>query len=223
VRVNYIARWNGSSWAALGSGMIWSVRALALSGNGDVYAGGDFTRAGDKYASYFALWHPPGQDTPTPSVLATATATPPPAPTINATATTTATPTGTATPTRTACPIQFTDVPADSTFYPFIQCLACRGLLGGYADGTFRPGNAVTRGQLAKLVANAAGWTEPVTGPTFSDVAPGSTFYAYVERAAAHGAVGGYADGTFRPGNTATRGQTAKIVSNAFFAGCPMP
>lgn len=111
--------------------------------------------------------------------------------------------------------MQFTDVQEGSTFYPFVRCLACRGILSGYSDGTFRPGNNVTRGQLAKIVSNAAGWDEPVSGQTFSDVAPGSTFYEYIERAAAHGAIGGYSDGTFRPGNNATRGQISKVVSNA--------
>lgn len=120
-------------------------------------------------------------------------------------------PTTTATP----CTIQFTDAPAGSTFYTYIRCLACRGILGGYSDNTFHPSSDVTRGQLAKIASNAAGWSEPVSGQTFSDVAPGSTFYEYVERAAANGAIGGYSDGTFRPGNNATRGQISKVVSNA--------
>jgi len=111
--------------------------------------------------------------------------------------------------------VSFSDVPAGHTFYPYVQCLACRGILGGYADGTFRPGNDVTRGQLAKIVSNAAGFNEPVTGQTFSDVAPDSTFYVYIERMARRGMIGGYQDGTFRPGNNATRGQIAKIASNA--------
>jgi hypothetical protein len=42
VRANYIAKWDGSSWSALGAGMNGSVRALAVSGS-DVYAGGTFT------------------------------------------------------------------------------------------------------------------------------------------------------------------------------------
>src|SRR5207244_1526278 len=38
---NQIAKWNGSSWSALGSGMNSTVSALAVSGS-DVYAGGDY-------------------------------------------------------------------------------------------------------------------------------------------------------------------------------------
>jgi glucose/arabinose dehydrogenase len=126
-----------------------------------------------------------------------------------------ASPTPIVSPTAVACEVQFSDVAAGSTFYSFVQCLACRGVLGGYEDGTFRPGAGITRGQLAKLVSNAAGYDESVTGQTFSDVPPGSTFYPYIERIAAGGVVGGYEDGTFRPGGPATRGQIAKVLSNA--------
>jgi ribosomal protein L30/L7E len=118
------------------------------------------------------------------------------------------------------CNIQFSDVPAGSTFYQYVQCLACRGILGGYADGAFRPNSPATRGQISKIVANAAGYDEPVSGQTFTDVMPDSPFYPYIERMVGRDVIGGYADGTFRPNNNATRGQVAKIVSNAFFPNC---
>jgi hypothetical protein len=57
VNVNCIARWNGGSWSALGSGMGGSaypnVYALAVSG-GTLYAGGGFTTAGGKVSAYVA-------------------------------------------------------------------------------------------------------------------------------------------------------------------------
>jgi hypothetical protein len=51
-------------------------------------------------------------------------------------------------------------------------------------------------------------------------VPPDSPFYPFVERMVLHGAISGYADGTFHPGAKATRGQTAKIVANSFFPNC---
>jgi hypothetical protein len=124
--------------------------------------------------------------------------------------------------------INFSDVPSGNTFYANIRCLACRGVLGGYADGTFRPGNNLTRGQIAKVVSNAAGYVEPPGTPIFEDVPATNTFYEWVQRLSRRGHMGGYPCGLvpqepcgannlpyFRPFANATRGQLAKIVASA--------
>ncbi|MDQ3707555.1 MAG: S-layer homology domain-containing protein [Chloroflexota bacterium] len=190
--------------------------------------------------------------TATPSVTPNSTNAPTASPTATArqpessptapgkTATTTATKatTATGTATTTACSLQFADLPDGSTFQPFALCLACKGILSGYrcgghgepCDGRnspyFRPSSLVTRGQIAKIVANAVGLTGAPGAQLFEDVPPGAPFYSYVNRLAALGVMGGYACGGpdepcgagnlpyFRPDNNATRGQIAKIVSN---------
>lgn len=117
----------------------------------------------------------------------------------------------------------FADVPLDHTFYGHIETAFSHGIIGGYPCGGenepcpgsyFRPGNDITRGQIAKLVVLSKGWQlqDPQT-PTFSDVPRGSTFYTYIETAVTHGVVGGYQDGTFRPGNNATRAQLSKMLA----------
>ena len=61
VIANSVAKWNGSSWSALGSGIIGNnipgvfsgVSALAVSGN-DLYVGGRFTTAGGQAATNIA-------------------------------------------------------------------------------------------------------------------------------------------------------------------------
>ncbi|MFN8816482.1 MAG: GC-type dockerin domain-anchored protein [bacterium] len=53
---NRIARWNGSAWSPLGSGMNNAVNALAMLPNGDLVAGGDFLTAGGVVAPYLARW-----------------------------------------------------------------------------------------------------------------------------------------------------------------------
>jgi hypothetical protein len=57
INANYIARWDGNSWNALGSGMSPNslVMALAMSGT-NLYAGGVFTNAGGISANYIAKW-----------------------------------------------------------------------------------------------------------------------------------------------------------------------
>jgi hypothetical protein len=108
----------------------------------------------------------------------------------------------------------FVDVAVGSTFYPYIEALYAQGLISGYEDGTFRPSDIVTRGQVAKVVVRASGLPlENPAQPSFSDVAQGSVFYRYIETARANDIVSGYPDGTFRPSASATRGQIAKIVN----------
>ena len=56
VSANYIAKYDGSNWSALGSGMNGSVCAFAVSGS-YLYAGGYFTTAvGVSYTNYIAKW-----------------------------------------------------------------------------------------------------------------------------------------------------------------------
>jgi len=57
VAANRIARWNGSAWSALGSGMNGEVTALAVMPNGDLVAGGWFTTAGGVPANRVARWN----------------------------------------------------------------------------------------------------------------------------------------------------------------------
>ncbi|HUU97582.1 MAG TPA: hypothetical protein VM487_17745 [Phycisphaerae bacterium] len=59
LEVNGIARWDGSTWSALGSGVDGGVWTLMVfdDGNGPaLYAGGDFQEAGGVAADYIARW-----------------------------------------------------------------------------------------------------------------------------------------------------------------------
>ena len=174
-----------------------------------------------------------GQSVHTP--IPTSAATNTPAYGNGQTATAVAQLTGTPQPPCTNC--SFTDVPQNSTFYPFITCLACQGIVSGYPDGTFRPGNNVTRGQLSKIVSNSAPFNDPIpsTQQTFADVPNSNAFWLWIERMAGHNVINGYPCGGagepcdpqnrpyFRWGSNATRGQTSKIVANTFFPSCDLP
>jgi hypothetical protein len=113
---------------------------------------------------------------------------------------------------------RFSDVAASNEFASYIETAYANGLVSGYADGTFRPTSNVTRGQLAKIVVQAAKLklANPAT-PTFSDVSAGSAFYRYIETAYSHGLLSGYPDGTFRAGDEANRGQVSKVTMKAAF------
>ncbi len=60
VSANQIARWNGATWSALGTGTGSTINALAVynDGNGEaLYAGGGFTTAGGGSANRIAKWN----------------------------------------------------------------------------------------------------------------------------------------------------------------------
>ena len=180
--------------------------------------------------------------TNTPTMISTFSVTRTPTPPLS-----TGTPADTATAMPTECPVQFTDVRIGSTFFDFIWRVADRGIIDGYPCGGlgepcgddnlpyFRPNANITRGQISKIVSEAAGYANPPGDQQFEDVQPGSTFYTWIWRLAARGVMAGYPCGEpgepcgsgnlpyFRPGANATRGQVSKIVANAFFPDCYTP
>lgn len=54
---NRIARWDGTAWHPLGSGMDGAVFSLAALPNGELVAGGRFTHAGGVAANHIARWN----------------------------------------------------------------------------------------------------------------------------------------------------------------------
>ena len=191
--------------------------------------------------------------TPTRTVTRTPTPTKTPCPLCTATPTRTPTRTPTHTPTcgpvgptPTHCALTFVDVPTSNPFYSFVRCLVCRQIISGYQCGGpgepcpgqyFRPNATITRGQLAKIVASSANYTNPIPSrqQSFADVPPSQPFWLWIERTYAYGVVNGYDCGGlgepcdaiarpyFRPGANATRGQIAKIVVTAAGFLDPVP
>ena len=118
-------------------------------------------------------------------------------------------------------------LPPDYTFHRYITCLVCNGTMSGYSDGTFRPQNDITRGQIAKVVSNAANLQDDPGPQIYADVDANNPFYTWVNRLTTRGYVSGYPCGPphepcdelqrpyFHPNGAATRGQLSKIVSNA--------
>ena len=85
-----------------------------------------------------------------------------------------------------------------------------QGFLTRYEDISDLDVN-MTRGLVAKLAANALGLSAPGTYGTFTD-----TDSPYVEALCAAGIVGGYPDGTYRPGASISRAEIAAIVNRIY-------
>ena len=89
-----------------------------------------------------------------------------------------------------------------------------KGLIKGYADGSFKPNNNVTRAEFVIMMNNALGF-ETAEDISFADVKAGDWYYNAVAKAVAAGYSKGYADGTFKPGATITRAEAAVMIANA--------
>lgn len=112
--------------------------------------------------------------------------------------------------------LPFSDI-AGTTHEQAIVAVVEADIASGFPDGTFRPGDGVTRGQMAAFLDRALDlpvW-EPTEPLPFPDVA-GTTHEASIFAVAQAGIASGFPDGTFRPGATVTRGQMATFIRNAF-------
>jgi hypothetical protein len=114
----------------------------------------------------------------------------------------------------------FPDVPATHPHYAAITDLASRGIIGGYINGNFGPGDPVTRQQFAKMIVLTSGY--PVSESDvcyFVDVekSGGSSFYPdnYVAVAAAHQITTGITPTTFSPTSHITRYQVISMAVRA--------
>lgn len=109
---------------------------------------------------------------------------------------------------------QWTDI-TDATWVNTYKVTAAQAatVSDGYTDGTFRPKQAVTRGQFAKFTVDGFGVaTKNSATPTFSDVSKSSTFYIWIEGGYAAKILSGFTDGTYRPNSTITRQQSNNIL-----------
>ncbi len=96
-------------------------------------------------------------------------------------------------------------------FY-YAEYLKARNIANGYPDGSFHPTASISRGEYAKLLVTAMGWTIDTSGgPHFSDVPTTNTFYGHIETSYHHNAITGYPDGTFKPNNNVSRAEASKI------------
>jgi sugar lactone lactonase YvrE len=101
----------------------------------------------------------------------------------------------------------FDDVPTDHPFFKEIEWMVDLGITTGYPDGTFRPGDIVSRQAMSAFMYRAAEeptFTPPGT-PTFDDVGAGHPFYKAIEWMADEGISTGYPDDTYRPTAAVTR------------------
>jgi hypothetical protein len=96
----------------------------------------------------------------------------------------------------------------------FIRALVSMNLTRGFADGSYKPDQAMTRAQYAALVAAAFNPTAKRPAPEFTDVPKDFWAYKSIQQAAQGGFVGGFNDRTFRPQQNVQRLQVIVSLVN---------
>ncbi len=119
----------------------------------------------------------------------------------------------------------FADVPTTYWSYKHVEYLNEQNVVAGYADGLYRPGNWVTRDQMAVYIARAivdprgeeglASYVPPAD-PTFPDVPVDYWARRHIEFLHERGVVVGHPDGLYRPGWRVSRDQMAVYIARAF-------
>ena len=106
----------------------------------------------------------------------------------------------------------FTDVPDSFWAADLIRQAAQKGLVTGFADGSFRPNEPVTRAQFVVMLWRMAGSPAPAAEASFTDVKTGDWFAKAVAWASEKGYVTGAGAGIFKPNGQITREQAMAIL-----------
>ncbi|QDH20345.1 tandem-95 repeat protein [Saccharibacillus brassicae] len=114
----------------------------------------------------------------------------------------------------------YTDVAASYWANAYIAHLQEAGIMTGDGSGKFRPGDAITRGELAALIAKWKALAPAQAGPAASDLA-GHWARSNISAVMEAGFMTGYPDGTFKPNRALTRAE-AVVALNKLFGRPPL-
>lgn len=107
----------------------------------------------------------------------------------------------------------FSDVKDTEYYSEPVNVLSGLGVIAGFPDGTFKPGDNVTRAQMATMITAALGIPVKGSGATgFSDVPASHWASGYIAYAVSVGFVAGYPDKTFKPENPVSYNEALTMI-----------
>lgn len=109
----------------------------------------------------------------------------------------------------------FSDISGSTQYQAAIKDLQSKGVIEGYADGTFKPKSGINRAEFLKILLESRGEVDLDGSNCFPDVT-NQWFARYVCAAKEEGIVAGYPDGTFGPEKQITFVEASKMLSLAY-------
>lgn len=98
-----------------------------------------------------------------------------------------------------------------------VEKMVKKGIVTGFEDGTFRPGQAVTRAEFTALAAKAFK-LDSAAESAFADCAPSDWYTPFVSAAYGAGLVTGNGNGSFSPNSPITREDCCVILCRALMS-----
>jgi Leucine-rich repeat (LRR) protein len=121
--------------------------------------------------------------------------------------------------TKTYTTSSFNDVNADSAYRPYIEWAYSKGIIQGIGSNQFAPDKAITREEIADIIANfvkACGYTLPVTREVtiYADASSiGRTYKTAVTTMQQAGIMMGGTSNKFNPKSNATRAEVSSMLN----------
>ncbi|MDP3386283.1 MAG: S-layer homology domain-containing protein [Eubacteriales bacterium] len=108
--------------------------------------------------------------------------------------------------------VEFSDI-RDTKYEEAVEFLSAYKIINGYPDGTFRPDQPITRGEVSKIATYMLGYGDFAKNMEsyYTDM-EGHWATRYVDIANAFDIVQGYLDGTFGPDNNITYSEAVTMV-----------
>lgn len=111
---------------------------------------------------------------------------------------------------------KFKDVKENAWHAPYIYKMQANGIISGYEDGTFRPGNSLTRSQAIKILVESFDVDNvQLTSMPYKDVQSKQWHYPYMEKAYNAGIITRGFDSLFYPNKNITREELVHYTSKA--------
>lgn len=115
----------------------------------------------------------------------------------------------------------FSDISDSHKFKDAIEYVKANNIVGGYDDGTYKPGNKINRAEFIKIITTTIfgkreDWPVVKSWDCFSDVPSGAWYHDYSCKAKTEGIIQGYEGNLFKANNNVIVAEALKIALEAF-------